>query len=92
MNKIFLGLERYNITKLNFFGVANPLVLQQSVQQIVNQLPQSVVKVLSSSERNKYPCATEEDNLVFMGSTTNPQYAIHAAWSKHLRSLLFVEL
>eukprot|EP01052_Picozoa_sp_SAG31_P014919 SAG31_NODE_943_length_10852_cov_22.874454_10_plen_187_part_00 len=73
MNKIFLGLERYNITQMNFLGVANPLVLEQSVQQIVTQLPQNVVKVLSSSERKKYPCATETDNLVFMGSTKNPE-------------------
>ena len=115
---------------MNFFGLCNPLVAEQSVQQIVTQLPQSMVKVrpppsllqlmillprmllmlmilrralecardahavhavdvsatlktcrcsrmaqvLTASERKKYPCETEKDNLVFMGSTTSPKF------------------
>ena len=40
MNKIFLGLERYNISadKLKAFAVANKLVMQQSREPILSQV------------------------------------------------------
>ena len=66
--QIFLGLERYNLTGLNFFGVANPLVAEQSVKEIIGQLPQHVLKTLTSSRQKMYPCNSVDDNAVFFGS------------------------
>ena len=34
MNKIYIGIERYNLTKLKLYGACNPLVVEQSVEEI----------------------------------------------------------
>ena len=68
MNKIFLGLERYNITKMTHYGACNPLVAEQSVGQVVSQLPESTAKFLTASRQGKFPCDSVDHNIFFMGS------------------------
>ena len=51
-------------------GACNPLVAEQSVDQIVSQLPETSAKFLTSSQQAKFPCDAIDRNIYFMGSTT----------------------
>merc|ERR1740117_623716 len=68
MNKIFLGLERYNLTGLNFYGLANPLVAEQSVHELMNQMDPKILKTVTASKAKNYPCDSQDKNTVFFGS------------------------
>ena len=49
-------------------GACNPLVAEQSVKQIVAQLPESSGKFMTSSRQAKFPCDSVDHNIFFMGS------------------------
>lgn len=49
-------------------GACNPLVAEQSVKEIVAQLPETSAKFLTSSRQAKFPCDSVDHNLFFMGS------------------------
>lgn len=55
-------------------GACNPLVAEQSVDQIVSQLPETSAKFLTSSQQAKFPCDAIDRNIYFMGSTTKPDF------------------
>lgn len=72
MNKIYLGLERFNLSRhLNVYAVANPLVMQQSVEQIVAQLPLAAEKFITSNNgsTNLYPCDSARRRIHFASSS-----------------------
>ena len=49
-------------------GACNPLVAEQSVKQVVAQLPENSAKFLTSTRQAKFPCDSVDHNLFFMGS------------------------
>lgn len=72
MNKIYLGLERFNLTRhMNVYAVANPLVMQQSVQQIVAQLPLAAEKfvTVNNGSTSLYPCDSARRRIHFARSS-----------------------
>eukprot|EP01043_Picozoa_sp_COSAG02_P037142 COSAG02_NODE_2766_length_8067_cov_6.245733_9_plen_1097_part_00 len=72
MNKIYLGLERFNLSRyLNVYAVANPLVMQQSVEQIVAQLPLAAEKfvTLNNGSTALYPCDSSRRRIHFARSS-----------------------
>lgn len=72
MNKIYIGLERYNISSLQAYAVANPLVVQQSVEQITTALPLETNKfiTINGGAPNLYPCDSSSKNIFFVKSAT----------------------
>ena len=55
-------------------GACNPLVAEQSVEQIVTQLPEASAKFLTRSRQDKFPCDSIDHNIYFMGSTAEPEF------------------
>ena len=71
MNKIFLGLERYNLTSsLLVWAAANELVMRQSVEEVMTVLPTETVKFLAikGGATELYPCNSGDFNIIFAHS------------------------
>ena len=53
---------------MTHYGACNPLVAEQSVGQVVSQLPESTAKFMTASRQGKFPCDSVDHNIFFMGS------------------------
>lgn len=81
MNKIFLGLERYNISALTLWAAANELVMRQSIDEVLSVLPKNTVKFLTlkGGATELYPCDSSDYGIVFVHSgevRAVPAYAV----------------
>lgn len=64
------------IQHLEAYAVANPLVVQQSVEQIVTALPTDTQKFITINGGTKelYPCDSTEKNLYYVKSGTQKNF------------------
>ena len=69
---------------MTHYGACNPLVAEQSVGQVVSQLPESTAKFMTASRQGKFPCDSVDHNIFFMGSecATAPHSSHHSHLSR----------